>query len=173
MSFPRWEARARSPRIQRLARPLLTPGPMPSSLISSRSGVHLAPGVFLLSTMALTAPRCWTIQASQARSERDRALEIVCGCSSIDRDAADALPIVADLRACDMDKLRDDIGFDLPICITSSSDYCSVLRGVIKHDPALCEVTCAMQSACDLEVACHDFQHDSCDLATPDAGGGK
>ena len=112
-------------------------------------------------------------EASQERSERDRALEIVCGCSSIDRDAADALPIVEDLCACDMDKLRDDIGFDLPICITSSSDYCSVLRGVIKHDPALCEVTCAMQSACDLEVACHDFQHGSCDLATPDAGGGK
>ena len=173
MSFPRWEARAPTPRIQRLARPLLTLVPMHSSLNSSRAGAHLATGVFLLSTLALTAPGCWTIQASQERSECDKALEIVCGCGSIDCNAADAPPIVADLRACDMDRLRDDIGFDLPICITSSSGYCSALSVLTRPDPALCEVTCDMQSACDLEAACHDFQHDSCDLATSGAGGGK
>lgn len=146
---------------------------MHSSLTPFRSGAHLATGVFLLATAALTAPGCWSIQASQERTECDKALAIVCGCSSIDCNAADAPPIAAALRACDMDKLRDDIGFDLPICITSSSGYCSVLRGLTSSGPALCEVTCDLQSACDLEAACHEFQHDSCDLATSGAGGGK
>ena len=142
-------------------------------LIFLRTGAHLATGVFLLSTVALTAPGCWAIQSSQERSECDDALEIVCGCSSIDCHAADAPPIVAALRACDMDKLRDDIGFDLPICITSSSGYCSILSGLTKHDPALCEIPCEPRRACDLEAACHQFQHDSCDLATSSDGGGK
>ena len=159
--------------IARLARPLLTQALMHPSLIPFRSGARLAPGVFLLSTLALTASGCWTIQASQERSECDRALEVVCGCGSIACDGADAPPIVAALRACDMDQLRDDIGFDLPICITSSSGYCSVLGGLTTSDPALCDVTCDMESACDLEAACHQRQHASCDLATSGAGGGK
>jgi hypothetical protein len=146
---------------------------MHSSLICSRAGAHLATGVFLVSIVVLTAPGCWAIQASQERSSCDDALEIVCGCSSIDCDAADAPPIVAALRACDMDKLRDDIGFDLPICITSSSGYCTVLSGLTQRDPALCEIPCEHQSACDLQAACHEFQHDSCDLASSGGGGGK
>jgi len=113
-----------------------------------------------LSLALVGATGCF-IQDAQDRAECDRALAIVCGCGSVDCNAASPPPIVATLRRCDPDEIYR--GYAITVCIADAPNYCAILDGVSRGDQAVCGQTCTLETSCDLEQACHDFQYASCD----------
>ena len=104
------------------------------------------------------------LQDAQDRAECDRALAVVCGCSSVDCTADAAIPIVATLRRCDPDEIYRSRGYHLAVCIEDSPTYCTILDSLQHSDSAVCDETCHQDTACDLEQSCHDYQFNSCEV---------
>lgn len=117
----------------------------------------------ILLLLFVTNSGCWWIQDASERGECDRALDVVCSCTSVDCDADPPHPTVDLLRRCDGDEIFRSRDFHLSLCIQDASQYCAILDSLASSDTMLCDIECTQASACDLEDACHEFQFEECD----------
>ena len=118
-------------------------------------------------TIATTG--CWWIQAAEERSYCDDAIGKICDTDGIDcsKNPPRAVEV---LRRCEGDEFRNDEYGNLPLCINDSATYTKIIAALAKSDVSLCTLSCNRDTACDVEQACHEFQHASCSLATADGG---
>ena|SRR5258708_1279259 len=121
--------------------------------------------------LAVTAPSC---VAAEDRRDCDRALGVICGCSSRPCDQANPPPIVIAMRRCDGDDVRPDTQENnVHLCIKDSGpNFCRVLDGLATKDGSACKADCGIDFTCTLSVEqeCRSYQYASCDI--PDAGTG-
>jgi hypothetical protein len=98
------------------------------------------------------------------RTECDRALDKICACPNVDCKSTNAPAVVGALQRCDDGEINANLGYNLPACILGAPDYCRVLGGLAADSQDLCTVDCNLESACDQEQDCHEFQYGMCDL---------
>jgi hypothetical protein len=109
------------------------------------------------------------------REDCDRALAVVCACTSRPCDRPDPPAFVTALRRCDENDVRpgnDDDNFHL--CIQEVGPrFCDLIDGLATDDPGVCELSCTRRtSSCLMSIKrqCNQFQYERCDL--PDGGAG-
>ncbi|MHB8874973.1 MAG: hypothetical protein ACYC8T_14905 [Myxococcaceae bacterium] len=124
----------------------------------------------MMAWLLASAAGCNFIQQAGDAADCRRALDVVCGCSSV--DCSDGGPEIASvLRRCDPAALSAGGRGRVEVCIASArGSYCEIRDGLAASSATLCTLRCTDVAACDLLDACHAFQYAHCDIHLRDGG---